>query len=228
MIAMGELAASVVHEINNPVAGMLNFARLMLKILDRGALTLENTEKFRGYLSLVESELSRCSKIISNLLAFSRKSALEFGEVNLNDLLNRCILLSEHRLAMQNIRINSRLDPGVPVITGDFNQLQQCVINLIFNAIDAMPHGGQITIESVFDHHRRLAEIRVADSGMGIAEEDLHHIFDPFFTTKTEGKGIGLGLSTVYGIIDRHRGRIEVKSRPGEGAVFTMSLPVNV
>lgn len=227
MIAMGKLAASVVHEINNPVAGMLNFARLMQRILNREALTPENTEKFKGYLSLMESELSRCSKIISNLLAFSRKSALEFGDVNLNEMLNRCILLSEHRLAIQNISLDVRLDPRLPVVAGDFNQLQQCVINLIFNAIDAMPQGGEITLESIFDPNQRLAQIRVSDSGIGIREGDLPYVFDPFFTTKTEGKGIGLGLSTVYGIIDRHHGRIEVKSRTGEGAVFTISLPVS-
>jgi len=227
MISLGKLAASVVHEINNPLSGMLNYARLMLKILGRSALTPESVQKFQSYLTLTEAELSRCSKIVSNLLAFSRKSELEFSELNLNDLLMKCLMLSEHKLKLQNIRIETRLQPDMPAVMGDFNQLQQCVINLIFNAIDAMPEGGVLAIKNCHFHQKNLVEIQVEDTGCGIAGEDLNYIFDPFFTTKKEGKGLGLGLSTVYGIIDRHKGTIKVKSEVGKGSVFTMTLPVS-
>ena len=226
MISLGKLAASVVHEINNPLAGILNYARLMSKILSRGDLPREAAPKFQGYLSLMESELERCSKIVSNLLAFSRKSRLEFGPVDINELLSKCVNLSGHKMVLQNIRVETELAPELPTIQGDFNQLQQCVINLIFNAMDAMPNGGILFLGSAFDPLRNVVTIRVRDTGCGIPKEDLIYIFDPFFTTKTEGKGLGLGLSTTFGIIDRHKGAIHVESESGKGAVFEIELPV--
>jgi len=226
MISLGKLAASVVHEINNPLSGILNYTRLMIKILSRGALSQDNVQKFQSYLTLMESEISRCSKIVSNLLAFSRKSKLEFSEVDITELLKKCILLSEHKLTLQNIHIETRLQLDMPAVLGDFNQLQQCVINLIFNAIDAMPNGGILSIESCFNPEKRVIQITIGDSGSGIPKEDLNYIFDPFFTTKIEGKGLGLGLSTVYGIIDRHKGTISVESEVGKGTTFTLKLPL--
>jgi signal transduction histidine kinase len=227
MISLGRLAASVVHEINNPLAGILNYIRLMIKIVSRGStLTAENLQKFQRYLDLVQSETDRCSGIVSNLLAFSRQSKLEFSEVNINELLERCIMLSQHKLTLQNIEIKTDLNPGISNVSGDFNQIQQCVINLIFNGVDAMPDGGILSIKSALNANRGVVEIEIADTGTGIAKEDLPHIFDPFFSTKTEGSGLGLGLSTVYGIIDRHKGTITVDSEVGKGTVFTITLPV--
>jgi signal transduction histidine kinase len=227
MVSLGKLAASVVHEINNPLSGILNYTRLMLKILGRGTLAPDLSERFTGYLTLMDSELSRCTKIVSNLLAFSRKSELEFRSTDVNDLLNRCVLLSQHKLALQQIQVKTRLSPDLPPVLADFNQLQQCVINLIFNSIDAMPDGGELTLASAFDARGNLVEIRVIDTGVGIAREDLGYIFDPFFTTKTEGKGLGLGLSTAYGIVDRHGGTIHVKSEEHKGTEFILRLPVS-
>ncbi len=225
MISLGRLAASVVHEINNPLAGILNYIRLMAKILKRGSLEQEHIEKFQRYLNLIESETERCSKIVSNLLAFSRKSKLEFKEVNIYELLEKSIMLSQHKLTLQNIQIKTDLDSDLPEVWGDFNQIQQCVINLIFNAIDAMPEGGTLTIESSYQPGKGMVEIRIKDTGCGIAREDLPHIFDPFYTTKMEGEGLGLGLSTVYGILERHKGTIEAESALGMGSVFTIKLP---
>jgi signal transduction histidine kinase len=227
MISLGRLAASVVHEINNPLAGILNYVRLMIKIVSRGStLTSENLEKFQRYLDLVQSETGRCSRIVSNLLAFSRQSKLEFSEVNLNELLEKCIMLSQHKLNLQNIEIKTDLNPGIPNVSGDFNQIQQCVINLIFNGIDAMPDGGTLSIKSALNANKGVVGIEIADTGSGIVKEDLPHIFDPFYSTKTEGSGLGLGLSTVYGIIDRHKGAISVDSEVGKGTVFRITLPV--
>jgi len=226
MISLGKLAASVVHELNNPLTGILNYVRLMIKILGRDSLSTEQIQKFQRYLDLMGSEVSRCSDIVSNLLAFSRKPKLEFSEVNINDLLEKSILLSKYKLTLQNIRIKTDLYPKIPEVLGDFNQLQQCLLNLIFNAADAMPDGGNLTIGSYFFPNKGLVEIKVTDKGRGIAREDLSKIFDPFFSTKKEGKGLGLGLSVVHAIIDRHKGSISAESRPGKGTVFTITLPL--
>ncbi|MBC8433005.1 MAG: response regulator [Desulfobacterales bacterium] len=227
MISLGKLSASVVHEINNPLTGVLNYIRLMIKILGRDSFSAEQIQKFNKYLGLMESEVGHCSDIVSSLLAFARKSELEFGEVNIKDLLQKCLILSDHKLTLQNIQINTVLYSEIPKVTGDFNQLQQCILNLIFNAADAMPEGGLLTIESSFHPESRLVKIMVADTGCGIAPKDLPKIFDPFFSTKEEGKGLGLGLSVAYGIIARHKGVIEAKSEPGKGTVLTITLPVN-
>ncbi|MGD2124524.1 MAG: response regulator [Desulfobacteraceae bacterium] len=226
MMSLGRLAASVVHEINNPLTGILNYLRLMSKIMNRDALNPEHIRKFQRYLDVAESETDRCSGIVSNLLAFSRKSKMEFGEMSVNELLKRCIMLSQHKLTLQNIQIKTELQPEIPLVWGDFNQIQQCVINLIFNAIDAMPEGGTLSIGSALDSKKRLAEITIRDTGCGIPKEDLPNIFEPFFTTKVEGKGLGLGLSTVYGIVNRHKGTMAVESEVGQGTTFHIKLPI--
>ncbi len=227
MVSLGKLAASVVHEINNPLAGVLNYIALMARILGKNVLSPEDIQRFQRYLEIVGSEIKRSSEIVSNLLAFSRKSKLEFSDVDINHVLERSILLSNHKLMLSNIEIQNDLSPDVPKVTGDFNQLQQCILNLIFNAADAMPDGGNITIKSSYSPERRLVQIEVADNGRGIAKENLTKIFDPFFSTKQEGKGLGLGLSVVYGIIDRHKGTIVAESEVGKGTIFTIQLPAN-
>jgi len=227
MMSMGRLAASVVHEINNPLSGILNYIRLMTRILRRGPLPDDRREKFMQYLDLVENETDRCSHIVSSLLAFSRKSPPTFGPVQIEDLLQRSTALSRHKVELQNIKLVSEIEPGLPRVSGDFNQLQQCVINLIFNAIDAMPEGGTLTIGGKCDRTENQLEIWVSDSGHGIPDSDLPHIFEPFFTTKKEGYGVGLGLSTIFGIMQHHQGTVDVKSRPGEGTTFTLRLPLN-
>ena len=225
MMSLGRLSASVVHEINNPLFGVLNYVRLMIRILERGPMSAESIQKFQQYLDLVEKETERCSTIVSNLLTFSRKSEPAFGLVNMSDLFERCILLSRHKLELSNIHLNTRLSPDLPPVKGDLNQLQQCLINLIFNAVDAMPQGGTLTLTCDPDPKEKRIMIRVEDTGTGIDKQDLPHIFEPFFTTKKEGYGVGLGLSTVYGIIEHHNGRVTVESEPGH-TVFMLHLPV--
>ena len=164
--------------------------------------------------------------IVSNLLTFSRKSPPSLGQVDVADLLNRCLLLSRHKLKLSHIDLVSDIADGIPAVAGDYNQLQQCVINLIFNAIDAMPEGGDMVIDAHADPGGGHLVISVEDTGTGIAPEDLPHIFEPFYTTKNEGYGVGLGLSTVYGIMEQHNGRLEVRNRPGAGTVFLLMLPL--
>ena len=227
MMSLGRLAASVVHEINNPLAGILNYIRLMIRIVERGEPSQQQMEKFKRYLELVESETSRCSKIISGLLTFSRKSPSSFAELRIDDLLQRCILLSQHKLTLSNIDLKTDINPNIPVVKGDINQLQQCVINLIFNAIDAMPSGGTLWLSANHDLHEKTVTISVRDTGIGIAEENLPMLFEPFFTTKKEGYGVGLGLSTVWGIMEKHGGTVKVESRPGQGATFKLLFPLD-
>ena len=227
MMSLGRLAASVVHEINNPLSGILNYLRLMSRILRQGALSEDRQKKFQRYLDLVENETNRCSQIVSGLLSFSRISPPSFGQVQIDELLQRSILLSQHKLELSGIRLQSSIQPNLPPVDGDFNQLQQCVINLIFNAIDAMPEGGNLMLNGSWDGNSAKVIITVRDSGRGISPENLPHIFEPFFTTKNEGYGVGLGLSTVYGIMERHNGSVNVESQPGEGAAFMLELPVS-
>ncbi len=226
MMSLGRLAASVVHEINNPLAGILNYIRLMIRIVDRGEPNQEQIGKFKRYLELVESETSRCSKIVSGLLTFSRKSPVSFTELQIEDLLQRSVLLSRHKLALSNIELKIDILRDIPAIKGDINQLQQCVINLIFNAIDAMPDGGTLWISANYDLQEKMVTISFKDTGIGIAEENIPLLFEPFFTTKKEGYGVGLGLSTAWGIVERHGGTIKAESRPGQGATFKLMLPV--
>jgi PAS domain S-box-containing protein len=225
MMSLGRLAASVVHEINNPLAGILNYLRLMIRIVDREKPNREQLEKFRRYLEVVENETSRCSKIVSGLLTFSRKSPSVFGDVYIEDLLQRSILLSRHKLELSNIELKTDISPNIPVVKGDINQLQQCLINLIFNAVDAMPTGGTLWISANYDPNEKKVIISVKDTGPGIAKENLPHLFEPFFTTKKEGYGVGLGLSTVWGIMERHNGTVKVESQPEHGADFKLILP---
>ncbi|MBC2713943.1 MAG: response regulator [Desulfobacteraceae bacterium] len=223
MMSLGKLAASVVHEINNPLSGILNYLRLMTKIITKG-LTPEKIEKFSKYLDIATKETARCSQIVSNLLTFSRKSSLSFEPVDVKELIHRCTLISQHKLELQNITLSVSVDSDIPFIMVDANQIQQCLINLIFNAIDAMPDGGTIDLLGKYDSEKQKAIIYVKDTGTGIDQKDLPHIFEPFFTTKDEGYGVGLGLSTVYGIMERHNGSVLVESAPGKGTQFILEF----
>ncbi len=226
MISLGRLAASVVHEINNPLAGILNYLRLMKKITGRGSLSEQDRQRFCDYLEIVERETDRCSKIVSGLLTFSRKSPPARSRVSVADLIRRCVLLSQHRLKLGHIELVTEVADRLPEIEGDANQLQQCVINLVFNGIDAMPDGGRLRVRAALENDPDQVVISVGDTGPGISPENLPNIFEPFFTTKREGHGVGLGLSTVFGIMQDHGGRVEVDSRPGEGATFRLIFPV--
>jgi two-component system NtrC family sensor kinase len=222
MMSLGRLAASVANEINNPLSGILNYSRLMIYMLERGPIEKKRREKFKQYLELIENETGRCGQIVSNLLAFSGRSPPAFEQIMIDDLLRRCIELSQHKL--QNIRLESSIELDIPPIEGDFKLLQQCVINLIYNAVDSMPGGGTLTLKGNYDPEKAAVKILVKDTGEGISEKDLPYIFDPFFTIKEEGYGMGLGLATVFGIMEHHNGTIDVESRPGAGTTFILSF----
>jgi PAS domain S-box-containing protein len=226
MVSLGRLAASVAHEINNPLSGILNYLRLMTRIMERGPINDTALIKFKRYLQTVTSETDRCAQIINNLLTFSRKSEDKPARVDINELMGRCVALSRHRLSLDRITLETHFSANRLTVNGDKNQLQQCIINLIFNAIDAMPDGGRIVLSTHCGENNRHIEIWVKDDGCGISPDDQARMFEPFFTTKEEGYGVGLGLSTTYGIIQRHGGKIHVESSPGKGTTFIIRLPI--
>lgn len=225
MMSLGRLAASVAHEINNPLSGILNYLRLMDRMLERGTHDEAALTKFKRYLETVTTETDRCARIINNLLTFSRKPTDQKIPVSIQELLERCVVLSQHRMALDQIDLETRISPETMTVMGDMNQLQQCIINLIFNAIDAMPGGGRLELSARFCNDRRFIDIQVKDDGCGIEQSEQARIFEPFYTTKEEGVGVGLGLSTTYGIIQHHGGSIQLESTPGKGTTFLIRLP---
>ncbi len=227
MMSLGRLAASVAHEINNPLSAVLNYVRLMLKILDRRDSETEQAQKFRRYLEVVEKETARCAETVSGLLTFSRKSDIRKENIDMAEMLEHCILLSRHRLELSQIELETDFSPHLPPVWGDANQLQQCIINLVFNATDAIGQEGKITIRATADAAGRWVMVTIADTGCGIEPEHMERIFEPFFTTKGEGQGLGLGLATTYGIITSHGGSIDVHSELGKGSTFVIKLPAS-
>jgi signal transduction histidine kinase len=226
MISLGKLVASCVHEINNPIQGLMTFSYLMQEILAEGKPSSEDLELFKSHLSFMSKELERCGNIVSGLLSFSREAPKEFKEIDLGEVLNSVINLTSHKMELRNIDLTTRPYPGLLIIQGDERELQQCFLNLIFNAIEAMPEGGQLQISSELDNDKKNVRIEFQDTGYGITKENLSYIFDPFYTTKGEGKGTGLGLSIVYGITKNHKGKIKVNSKVGEGSSFVLTFPV--
>jgi signal transduction histidine kinase len=226
MISLGKLAASCAHEINNPIQGLLTFSDLMQDILTEGKPSLEDIEQFKNHLSFMSKELERCGNIISGLLSFAHESPREYKQIDLNEVLETVLALTRHKMELRNVDLTTQLYPGLLMIKGDDQELQQCFLNLIFNAIEAMPGGGQLRIISDLKHDNKKVRVEIQDTGYGISKENLEHIFDPFFTTKGEGKGTGLGLSIVYGVTKNHKGNIKINSKVKEGSSFVLTFPV--
>ncbi len=225
MISLGKLAASCAHEINNPIQGLLTFSDLMQDILAEDKPSSEDLEQFKKHLSFMSKELERCGNIMSGLLSFARESPKEYKEIDLNEVLEAVLSLTRHKMGLRNVDLTTRLYPGLLIIKGDDRELQQCFLNLIFNAIEAMPGGGHLRIISELKRDKKNVRVEVQDTGYGISKENLEHIFDPFFTTKGEGKGTGLGLSIVYGVTKNHKGKIKINSKVGEGSSFVLEFP---
>ncbi|MGD8548048.1 MAG: PAS domain S-box protein, partial [Desulfobacterales bacterium] len=227
LASLGKLAATIAHEINNPLAAVLTYIRLMIKLKDRNKFSPERLEDISRYLFTMESETARCGEIVKNLLAFSRQSDIKIKSTRITDIIDRALVLIAHDLEIKDIQLRKNIAPDLPNVQCDFQQIQQSLLNLMYNASDAMPDGGILTVTANRkEGDKGFLDVSVSDTGCGIIEEDKERIFDPFFTTKEEGKGVGLGLSVVYGIITRHNGTITVESKPGKGSTFKMSLPL--
>ncbi len=224
LISLGKLSASCVHEINNPIQGLLTFSDLMQDLLKGGRPSQENIDQFKHFLTLMSKELERCGNIVSGLLSFSRETQLEYRSLNFSDVLDSVIMLTRHRMELQNIHLDFEPPSKIITVRGDESQLQQALLNLLFNAIEAMPEGGRLGISTRIDEKTKHLIVEISDTGHGIEQQYLPYVFDPFFTTKEEGSGTGLGLSIAYGIIKNHGGKIKVKSEVGQGTVFTLSF----
>jgi two-component system NtrC family sensor kinase len=226
MISLGKLVASCVHEINNPIQGLLTFSHLMNEMLSEDALADQDLDKLREFTEIMADELERCGKIISGLLSFSRQVSNAYKNFDLNDVIRSVIDLIRHRIELQDLYFKLTPSTKPLFVHGDKNQLQQCFLNLVFNAIEAMGPGGNLNIAISPTTDGKMAEIKIEDTGQGIPKEHLDHIYDPFFTTKPMGEGTGMGLSMVYGVVKSHRGEIKVHSKVNEGTTFTIQLPI--
>lgn len=222
MASLGTLAATVAHELNNPLAGILNYAKLVERSLAEGDATPEEREEVRRFLHVIQTEAARCGKIVRNFLLFARHSGSEMVLQPLNPIVEHALAVVHHHLEMRRVELSWAPLPGDDQIVCDPGQIQQALVDLFVNAVEAMPEGGTLTV-AVREAGGEM-EITVADTGVGIPDEAMPRIFEPFYTTK-HASGSGLGLSVVYGIVERHGGRIEVDSQVGQGTVFRLSLP---
>ena len=246
LTALGQLAAGVAHEINNPLCIVLGNVQLLSKEAGQSG--------YKGTLDIIENEIDRCARIVSDLLEFSRHVEPEFREVDINGLLDGTLSLISHQLLIQDIHLIKEYGHNFPHVIGDGNRLKQVFMNIIVNACQAMEGGGTLTISTcrgliyqtrtngrhkcrpynfeILKHRfsrigkRGFIEVRISDTGCGIKEEDMQHLFEPFWTTRKPDKGTGLGLSLSYGIIRQHKGDIKTESKIGEGTTFTIRLPV--
>ena len=220
LAALGTMAAGIAHEINNPIAGMQNCVRTLLK---------GNWDKARlaQYLELLREGLERIGRTVGQLLNFAREAKPQATRVSLRPLLQRCLTLLGHEFTARQIATSLHLDGHVSDILGDPHQLEQVFLNIIMNAIEAMNNGGRLEISVRERRDPRFVQVAVIDTGAGISSEHLPRIFDPFFTTKEVGKNTGLGLSVSYGIVRTHGGYIDVESTVGTGTTVRVDLPVN-
>jgi two-component system NtrC family sensor kinase len=226
LASLGKLAATIAHEINNPLATVLTYIRLMIKLISLNRFSPERLEDISRYLATMESETARCGDIVKNLLAFSRQSKITFSSHSIVNIIDRALILIAHDLKIKEIQLKKSIESNMPKIQCDFNQIQQVLLALMYNASEALQKGGILTVTA----NRSVAaegflEVVISDTGCGIAEEDMENIFEPFFTTKEEGKGVGLGLAVAYSIIHRHNGTIAVESELDKGSMFKVLLP---
>ncbi len=225
MASLGKMAAVVAHEVNNPLSGILTYAKLLRKWVGSGQVAKEKHDEALECLELIAAESRRCGDLIKNLLTLSRTAPMNVQFSDLHAVIDRCLLLVRHQLEMGGVELQLRRGEDFPLVSCDPAQIEQVLLALIMNAIDAMPRGGNLWIETRLSSDEAEVEILVRDDGAGIAPDVLEHIFEPFLTTKERGHGVGLGLAISRGIVERHNGRIEVQSELGKGTTFTVSLP---
>ena len=228
LASLGKLAASVVHEVNNPLAGIMIYLKLLLKKYKEEKIQTKSTEE---QLLKMEKELDRTTRIIRNLLDFARQSEPSTRPIEINKVINAALLLVGNQINLENISLEKNLDLHLPLVLADFDKIQQVLINIMLNAIQAMPKGGKLIITTsaargskIGGTQKNTVRIDIKDTGVGIPKENLNNLFTPFFTTKEKGKGVGLGLSVVHGIIGKHKGKIDVESEPNVGTTFTIYL----
>ncbi len=227
LASLGQLAASVAHEINNPIFGVLNLASLLQRIIKEDGIPPKRIEEVRKHIDRIVEETARVGRIVADLLAFSRRSKPQQTRSDINSVVLAALAIIGHKLKLMNVEVELCLANDLPPILCDAPQMQQVLINLAMNGAEATQGrtGAKLKIATRHEPQSGSVSLQVSDNGDGIPQEYLSKIFDPFFTTKEEGKGVGLGLAVVYGIVQAHRGDIEAKSEPNVGTVFTVTLP---
>jgi two-component system, NtrC family, sensor kinase len=224
MASIGKLAAVVAHEINNPLAGILTYSKLLKKRASgEPTANIDNIQM----LDLIESESRRCGEIVRNLMTFGRQSSMNCEPADLRAIIDRCVRLVRHHLELKNIELQLNLASDLPLVRCDTGQIEQVLLALVMNAIDALPNGGTLTLTTRRVPGGSDVQVVVRDDGVGIPPDILKNMFEPFFTTKERGRGLGLGLAISRQIVERHQGRIEVESNPGRGTVLTITLPIH-
>src|SRR3984893_11538555 len=216
LTSLGLLAAGVAHEVNTPLAVISNYIQMLAKQMPEG-------DPRQGIIEKIVKQTFRASEIVNNLLNFSRTSATEVADIDVNRVVEETLSLVAHPLKTSQIQVVKQLGNTLPAVRGSANKLQQVFLNLFLNARDAMPGGGMLEVRTAA--HNGSVEVEVVDTGAGIPREHIHRIFDPFFTTKASGRGTGLGLSVSYGIIKEHAGKIDGRSAPGRGTSFHVEFP---
>jgi two-component system NtrC family sensor kinase len=223
LASLGKLAASVAHEINNPLAGILTYAKLLTRRFSGGLNDPTALSSALKSLGLIERETVRCTSIVRNLLDFARQREPSFQETDLNAVVLEALSLLSNRMSIQGVAVEKRLGE-LPAVKADFGQIRQVFLNIALNGCEAMEKDGSLTVTSRFVPETKTVEVEFLDTGSGIPPDHLTKIFDPFFTSKE--KGTGLGLSVVYGIVSRHNGKVEIKSAVGKGTCVTVRLPI--
>jgi len=225
MASMGKLAATVAHEINNPLGGVLAYVRLISRNISAATMSEQEQKESLEYLDAAISEIKRCGNIVRNLLQFSRGSESVMERIDVHSLIEKSLSITKHHFQINGISATTRLEAADPNTIGNANQITQMLIALLMNAVEAMTPGGSLIVTTQDSFGENALCISVTDNGKGIPQEIRSNIFEPFFTTKENGHSVGLGLAVVYGIILRHQGKIEVESKPGQGTTFILTLP---
>jgi two-component system NtrC family sensor kinase len=231
LAAIGEMAAGVAHEVNNPLTSIIGFTQLLLPKVD-------DNDRMKQYLQIIDREAERTRTIVRGLLDFARRTEPRRAPANVNEIVQSTMTLVRHQAKGAGVTIKESCDENLPLVSLDADQIKQVFLNMMTNAIQAMPDGGDLKVVTAYWPQAQRPEsvegmdsvdcvtIEFHDTGVGISEEDLPHIFDSFFTTKEVGQGTGLGLSISHSIVEKHGGKIEVESDVGRGSTFTVMLPM--
>jgi two-component system, NtrC family, sensor kinase len=223
--SLGKLSSSVAHELNNPLSSILTYSKLVSKKINRLNMDPALSQNLLKHLNVIEAETKRCGEIVKGLMDFSRKDQEDFKALKLNSVLTKTYELIEHQMKMANINFYIELNAAHDLINCNENQIKQICVALLVNASEAVAEHGEILIRSSNPDVGHV-KFEVIDNGVGISPEDLPHIFQPFFSAKRKASGIGLGLAIVHGIVQSHKGKVEVDSEPGKGTVMSVILPL--
>jgi two-component system, NtrC family, sensor kinase len=225
LASLGKLSSSVAHEINNPLSGILVYTKLVHKLLSNPDLTDAKKEVMLKHLKMIETETKRCGDIVKGLLDFSKKDQQDFEPRQLHEILRETYDLMSHPVKIANISFLTEFNAKSDLIYCSPNQIKQACVAMLVNATEAVTENGEIVVKTS-NPDQDTIKLEISDNGIGISAEDIPHIFEPFFSTKQQARGIGLGLPIVHGIIQSHKGKIQVKSEPGQGTTISITLPL--